>query len=40
MFVIIRFSLGFPKRVKGVSSILVVREETHAHTIPMEKIFM
>lgn len=40
MFVILRFSLVFPKKVKGVPSILVVGEETYTHTKPLEKILM
>ena len=40
MFVILTFSLVFPKKVKGAPSILVVREETYTRTKPLGKILM
>ena len=38
--ILITFSLGFPKRVKVITSVLVVREETYTYMKPLGKFSM
>lgn len=33
--ILITFSLGFPKRIKVITSVLVVREETYTYMKPL-----